>query len=159
MNYKELDERWARFTQSQRDYLHRWLWRDQPLHLADQLPLPPDSEIYAFNTHVNREFKSAFELALVEYPLVSVFVRPHPKLVIPSFAARTNDDEVVRLDYGLNLPVPIDDIIIDQEGISATLSFNRVPYPTFVPWEAIVTMGAAPREPALRPKPKLGLVP
>jgi hypothetical protein len=155
MNYKELDERWAKYTQAQRDYLHRWMWRDQPL--ADQLPLPPDSEINAFNNDVNREFQSAFELALAEYPLVSVFVRQHPQLVVP---ADTIHDGIVRLDYGLNLPVPIDNFVIDTAGIAAELSFNREPHYTFVPWNAVVTMGAAvSNESAPRQKPKLGLVP
>lgn len=43
----------------------------------------------------------------------------------------------VRLDYGYGLVPPIPDLRVDEDGIRATLSFNRVPYATFVPWDAI----------------------
>lgn len=41
------------------------------------------------------------------------------------------------LQYGLNMPIPIHDLQIDDQGIAATLSFNRSPTWTFVPWAAI----------------------
>jgi len=41
------------------------------------------------------------------------------------------------LQYGLNMPVPIADLEITGEGIRATLSFNRTPHNTFVPWPAV----------------------
>ncbi len=41
------------------------------------------------------------------------------------------------LQYGLNMPVPIADLEITGEGIRATLSFNRSPHNTFVPWPAV----------------------
>jgi len=41
------------------------------------------------------------------------------------------------LQYGLNMPVPIVDLEITGEGIRATLSFNRTPHNTFVPWQAV----------------------
>ena len=37
--------------------------------------------------------------------------------------------------YGFTPPIP--DLVIDDEGIRATLSFNRVPFSTFIPWSAI----------------------
>ncbi len=43
----------------------------------------------------------------------------------------------VRLDYGYELTPPIHDLNIDENGISATLAFNRVPCSTFVPWSAV----------------------
>lgn len=43
----------------------------------------------------------------------------------------------VRLDYGYGLVPPIPDLAVDEDGIHATLSFNRVPFKTFVPWEAV----------------------
>lgn len=43
----------------------------------------------------------------------------------------------VILQYGYNMPVPIDDFVVDERGISATLSFRRVAQTTFIPWSAI----------------------
>src|SRR6476646_7711672 len=50
---------------------------------------------------------------------------------------RLLSDGHVRLDYGYNFTPPIADLAIDEAGIHATLSFNRVPFSTFVPWDAI----------------------
>lgn len=44
------------------------------------------------------------------------------------------------LQIGLNLPVPIRDLQIDDEGISCTLSFNRSPHFCFVPWSAVFAL-------------------
>ena len=41
------------------------------------------------------------------------------------------------LDYGYGFSPPIPDLVIDEAGIRATLSFNRVPFSTFIPWSAI----------------------
>lgn len=41
------------------------------------------------------------------------------------------------LQYGYNMPVPIDNFNVDERGISATLSFRRVPCATFIPWAAV----------------------
>ncbi|MEO6950390.1 MAG: ClpXP protease specificity-enhancing factor SspB [Polyangia bacterium] len=43
----------------------------------------------------------------------------------------------VRLDYGYGLVPPIPDLSVDEDGIRATLSFNRIPFATFVPWTAV----------------------
>jgi len=45
------------------------------------------------------------------------------------------------LDFELEPVVPIPDLVADREGISATLSFGREPYVTFVPWSAVIMMG------------------
>jgi stringent starvation protein B len=41
------------------------------------------------------------------------------------------------LQYGRNMPIPIPDLKVGEDGISATLSFARTPHQTFVPWSAI----------------------
>ena len=41
------------------------------------------------------------------------------------------------LQYGNDLPIPIPDLQIDENGVSATLSFARTPWPTVVPWSAV----------------------
>ncbi|MDB4971462.1 MAG: Stringent starvation protein [Myxococcales bacterium] len=43
----------------------------------------------------------------------------------------------LRLDYGYGFAPPIPDLEIGDDGISATLSFSRVPFPTFIPWTAV----------------------
>ena len=55
--------------------------------------------------------------------------------VAASLRLRTSSN--VRLDYGYSLVPPIPDLRIDEHGISATLSFNRIPFATFIPWSAI----------------------
>lgn len=47
-----------------------------------------------------------------------------------------------QFDYGAELPIPIPDLVIDDSGISATLSFNRTPFKTFLPWGAVFLMMA-----------------
>ena len=51
--------------------------------------------------------------------------------------ARFSGQAHLRLDYGYGFTPPIPDLVIDDEGIRATLSFNRVPFSTFIPWSAI----------------------
>jgi stringent starvation protein B len=41
------------------------------------------------------------------------------------------------LQYGRNMPIPITDLEVTDEGLSATLSFSRVPHRTYVPWSAV----------------------
>lgn len=43
----------------------------------------------------------------------------------------------LRLDYSYSFSPPIPDLVVDDEGIHATLSFNRVAHATFVPWSAV----------------------
>jgi stringent starvation protein B len=57
-----------------------------------------------------------------------------PGVVLP---ARFLGQAHLRLDYGYGFTPPIPDLVIDDEGIRATLSFNRAAFATFVPWSAI----------------------
>ncbi len=41
------------------------------------------------------------------------------------------------LDYGYRLQPPITDLMVTDDGISATLSFSRIPFETFIPWSAV----------------------
>ena len=47
------------------------------------------------------------------------------------------DNRHLVLQYGQNMPIPIPDLAVNDKGVSATLSFSRTPYRTFVPWSAI----------------------
>jgi stringent starvation protein B len=42
--------------------------------------------------------------------------------------------------FGRGLVVPIPDLLVDEEGISGTLSFSRTPHACFVPWEAVFAL-------------------
>jgi stringent starvation protein B len=41
------------------------------------------------------------------------------------------------LQYGRSMPIPIPDLEVTEAGVSATLSFSRVPHRTYVPWSAV----------------------
>lgn len=46
----------------------------------------------------------------------------------------------INLQFGYNLPVPIPDLQVFEDGLSATLSFNRTPYPCVIPWAAVFAL-------------------
>jgi hypothetical protein len=54
---------------------------------------------------------------------------------------------VLVLHYPLHPVIPIPDLKIDTKGISATLSFDRQPHATFVPWAAVLGMASLYDEP------------
>lgn len=53
--------------------------------------------------------------------------------VPPTFA---NEPHLV-LQYGRNMPIPIPDLEVTDDGVSATLSFSRAPHRTHVPWSSV----------------------
>lgn len=44
------------------------------------------------------------------------------------------------LVFGFNMPIPITDMLVTDDGLMATLSFNRLPHLVFVPWPAVYVM-------------------
>jgi hypothetical protein len=48
-----------------------------------------------------------------------------------------SDQPQLVLQIGLDLPVPIPDLRVDDVGVYGTLSFNRAPFTCSVPWEAV----------------------
>jgi stringent starvation protein B len=56
--------------------------------------------------------------------------------VPPKFLAQP----LLVLRIGLEMPIPIPDLEIDDLGITATLSFDRTPHPVVVPWHAVFGM-------------------
>lgn len=44
------------------------------------------------------------------------------------------------LQVGLDLPIPIPDLRVDEAGVFGTLSFNRAPFTCDVPWDAVYGM-------------------
>lgn len=49
------------------------------------------------------------------------------------------DDRLV-LQVGLDMPVPIPDLRVDEHGVAGTLSFNRQPHACYVPWDAVFAL-------------------
>lgn len=44
------------------------------------------------------------------------------------------------LQVGMDMPIPIPDLRVDENGIFGTLSFSRTPYACNVPWNAIFAL-------------------
>lgn len=82
--------------------------------------------------------KSLFETLLSEENVLVLFY-PDNDTVIPEFL-RTPDNSVIKFEYGFEMPTPIPDLVLTEDGIKATLSFNRTPHATFVTWNSIITM-------------------
>lgn len=55
-------------------------------------------------------------------------------VVVPAYLKRNNS---LVLQIGYNLMKAIPDLKLDEEGISATLSFSESPFSCFVPWNAL----------------------
>ncbi len=57
-----------------------------------------------------------------------------PGVVVPApFSSQAH----LVLQYGRNMPIPIDALEVTDAGVSATLSFSRVPHRTYIPWSAV----------------------
>lgn len=46
----------------------------------------------------------------------------------------------IMLQFGLDFPTPIRNLVCDDEGISATLSFDQTPFHCVIPWESVYAM-------------------
>lgn len=57
-----------------------------------------------------------------------------PGVVLPQSRLK---EKYLALDYGRNLSIPTTDVEVDGWGVRATLSFDRKPTVTFVPWDAV----------------------
>jgi stringent starvation protein B len=83
-------------------------------------PLPPKKEV---------------ALALLERSSVYVHLDPRQGSVsVPSWFKK--QPQLV-LQVGLNMPVPIKDLQLDDDGMSCTLSFSRSPFFCVVPWSSV----------------------
>src|SRR4051794_27971360 len=72
------------------------------------------------------------------------------------------------LQYGRNMPIPIPDLEVTDEGVSATLSFSREPHKTHIPWSSVYVVACTdgrgilyyedvPQEVSLMVPPSAGL--
>lgn len=69
-----------------------------------------------------------------------VFVHLDPRREGVVLPAHLRQQKRVVLQYGYNMPVPIEDFKVDEKGIWATLSFQRQCHATFVPWSAVFAL-------------------
>jgi stringent starvation protein B len=91
--------------------------------MSSQQPLPPKKEV---------------ALALLERSSVHLHLDPRVDgVVVPAWFKK--QPQLV-LQIGLNMPVPIPDLRLDDDGMSCTLSFNRSPFYCIVPWSSIFAM-------------------
>jgi stringent starvation protein B len=70
----------------------------------------------------------------------SVFIHLDPRKSGVLVPARLRSQAQVVLQIGLDMPVPIPDLRVDEEGVFGTLSFKGVPFTCFVPWGAVFAL-------------------
>jgi stringent starvation protein B len=82
--------------------------------------------------------KKEVALALLERSNVDIYLDPRAKGVVvpPQFKKEPR----LILKIGLNMPVPIPDLRLDDESMSCTLSFSRSPFYCVVPWPSVFAM-------------------
>lgn len=83
-------------------------------------------------TTINRRQAVAYNQALCDHYLVATWVRVEKCIGMPGYYK-----DQVRLDIGLNTPVPIPDLHVDEQGIRGTISFNRTAHYVIIPWLAV----------------------
>lgn len=83
---------------------------------------------------MNRTKQAIFEGMLTQEPVVVIYLDARkPGVDVPEHLKT----RCLGLEYGLNMPVPIPDLVSDEHGITATLSFARASEKTFIPWSAV----------------------
>jgi Stringent starvation protein B len=86
-------------------------------------PLPPKKEV---------------ALALLERSSVHVYLDPRSKeVIVPPWLAK---QPRLVLEIGLNMPVPIPDLRLDDDAMTCTLSFKHSPFLCVVPWKSVFAM-------------------
>jgi hypothetical protein len=83
---------------------------------------------------------SKMEVALSLLERSSVYVHLDPRQQAAVVPPRFKKQPQLVLQIGLNMPVPIPDLRVDDEAISCTLSFNHMPFFCVVPWSSIFAM-------------------
>lgn len=107
--------------------------------------------------------RQVFESALD----VDVWMHLDPRRVGVVVPAHLGREPRLVLQFSRQFPVPMRDLVIDDDGVRVTLSFDRRPHRVIVPWSAVfgivthearvfVWEGDLPREEswASKPKPK-----
>lgn len=82
----------------------------------------------------------------------SVFVHLDPRregVKVPEWLAARPQ---LVLQLGLNFAIPIPDLVIDEQGVRCTLSFNRAPFYCVLPWSAVYAVVAEDGQVTVWPK-------
>lgn len=79
--------------------------------------------------------KKDVALALLERSNVDVYLDPRAEGVVVPPQYRKEPRLILKI--GLNMPVPIPDLRLDDDSMSCTLSFNRVKFFCVVPWMSV----------------------
>jgi len=82
--------------------------------------------------------KKEVALALLERSNVDVYLDPRARGVVVPPQFRKEPRLILKI--GLNMPVPIPDLRLDDESMSCTLSFSRTPFYCVVPWPSVFAM-------------------
>lgn len=82
--------------------------------------------------------KKEVALALLERSNVDVYLDPRAKGVVVPPQFRKEPRLILKI--GLNMPVPIPDLRLDDDSMSCTLSFSRSPFYCVVPWSSVFAM-------------------
>lgn len=82
--------------------------------------------------------KKEVALALLERSNVDIYLDPRAKGVVVPPQFRKEPRLILKI--GLNMPVPIPDLRLDEDSMSCTLSFSRVPFFCVVPWPSVFAM-------------------
>lgn len=86
-------------------------------------------------TPTDRPSKQEAFTAFLQDGWVTVYIDARrPGVSVPDHLR--NEARLV-LQYGLNMPVPVEDLEVTEGGVKATLSFARQPHKTLIPWTAI----------------------
>lgn len=87
----------------------------------------------ALKTDISPEFNvNTYCQFLRVYDTVATYVIVNKCQGLPAYS-----DRIIRLDFHLNNPIQIPDLVVDNEGISGTLSFNSQRRHVIVPWQAV----------------------
>lgn len=90
---------------------------------------------------ITRMKRQIIEQLLSEEDFILMVVLPTCEGVkLPDDLMQAGDP--VGINIGMNMAIPVPDLEITDQGISATLSFNRVPFPCAFPWPAVVQVSA-----------------
>lgn len=82
--------------------------------------------------------KKEVALALLERSNVDIYLDPRAEGVVVPPQFRKEPRLILKI--GLNMPVPIPDLRLDDESMSCTLSFNRSKFFCVVPWPSVFAM-------------------
>jgi hypothetical protein len=87
-----------------------------------------------------RELPSKKEVALMLLESSDVFIHLDPRKEQVAVPPWLKKQPHLILQVGLNMPVAIPDLDVDDDGVTCTLSFNRSPFWCKLPWSAIYAL-------------------